>query len=276
MDKAYDRALRAVEGSRGRKRRKVAMEKVDSAGGGGGGGFVVEEDVEMSDSGGGFVPDEEEDEGRMETSIGGGGGGFVADEQDISPAPSPSLRSLLPLTSLPSAINSLGLEWDEDVLAVFQSQSTDQSDGATKRDFRAVCAAMMEVEADDGEDEQGDEMNMSDDSEDEYQGVEQENAGSESPLSPLSDGYEEDSTITDRRRRRPPPASDPSMRADVPTVKLSRDQKDFISRMWETMFEGSERERGQRLLGRDQVKRWAGIMGEMWGDEEVSRRRRHA
>lgn len=287
VDRAYDRALRDVggrggRGGTGRKKRKVDSKStmVDE-----GGGFVVDdEDVEMGDGGG------------------GGGGGFIPDEEDgsdiISDHPGATTTTttttassphLLPLSALPATIESLGLEWDTDVLAVFQSQSMDQSTGATKRDFRAVCAAMMEVEQEGEVDEEqvggDDEFDMDDDSEDEYKGVGQEDDGLDSPLSSISDDEDDkdnDNNYNDtnpsnksrRRHRQPPPptttTSDPSMRIDNPQIKLSHDQKQFISRMWETMFEGSTRERGQRLLGREQVKRWAGIMGETWGDDELT------
>ncbi len=92
-------------------------------------------------------------------------------------------------------------------------------------------------------------------------------SGSDSPLSALS---EEEGALKAPKQRRKPGRADPSLEArQVAPLKLTREQKDWIARMWETMFEGSPLERGQRLMGREQVKRWAGVMGEMWSDDEV-------
>jgi hypothetical protein len=135
-----------------------------------------------------------------------------------------------------------------------------------------------EEEEEEEDDAMGGEQEESDEDEDEYVDAGTRSgdapAGDESSLSSLSgDDDDDDPTQRQRRRRRSSRGSPTALRADTTTAaplgRLTRDQRDFVNRMWEMMFEGSVLERGQRLLGRDQVKRWAGVMGEVWTDDEV-------
>jgi hypothetical protein len=163
---------------------------VDSGGGGGGflpsdsgGGFLPEDDAGgfipagsgggfiSEGSGGGFLPDD---------TSGGfvGGGGFIPDDDSasedasIASAPAPS-ASALPLSRVPGALVRLGLPPDDpDVLRVLANAAAgwgaDADPGAERekavlrRDWRAVCAVLMDG-ADPGMDEgEGDESGESD------------------------------------------------------------------------------------------------------------------
>ncbi|WWC59576.1 uncharacterized protein I303_102133 [Kwoniella dejecticola CBS 10117] len=154
------------------------------------GGFMLDDD---GDAGGGFIVDEDEGAGGFvvdEEGQGGGEGGFMPDEDagtehslknhgenDPPRSTSPSVNKRIPLHLLPSLLTSLGLPSDEDVLAVFRASASGWEDddegrnqppirkkrggeegdadagGVELKDFRAVCAALME---DDDIDSNGD------------------------------------------------------------------------------------------------------------------------
>lgn len=271
MDGAFEKALRAV-----RKRRKVG-----EAGGDVRGGFGVE-DEEM---GGGFVADEED----------GGGGGFMPDDEPTpsttSPHPSDT-ADLLPYSALPDVFTTLGLTWDDDVLATFkaiQAASRGHQEGADQsswsmddnyvdlKDFRSVVGVLMEPEEDrDGEEDD-------DDDDDDAYAEDDAMHGDSSDLSEPAD----DASPTIKSRRKPggggrtktaqSTEEDAALRIQQTGQRnLTREEKDWVANMWETMFEGTTIGPGQRgehgrLLGKEQIKRWADQLGMTWTDQEVSR-----
>ncbi|GHJ87137.1 hypothetical protein NliqN6_3539 [Naganishia liquefaciens] len=272
VDTAFEKALRAV-----RKRRKVAEHAVAPASELGGGGFEVEDD-EMG--GGGFVAEEES------------GGGFMA-EDDTTPAtastPHPSeTADLLPYSALPDVFASLGLTWDDDVLATFKAisaasrgqEGADQSSWSLDdnyvdlKDFRSVIAVLMEPE----EDKEGDVDDEDDDDGDVY--AEDEEMQGDS--SDLSEPENDDGSPVAKSRRKPgrrqktKEAQEEALRIDqAGQRKLTREEKDWVGNMWETMFEGTTIGRGQRgengrLLGKEQIKRWADQLGMAWTDQELT------
>lgn len=220
--------------------------------------------------GGGFVADDD------------AGGGFMADddEEPTPTAPHPSeTADLLPYSALPDVFSSLGLAWDDDVLATFKAiqaasrgtEGTDQTSWSMEdnyvdlKDFRSVVGVLMESEEDRGGD--------SEDSGDAYAEDEEMQASSD-----LSEPDNTASPTKTRRTRRTkqPTAEEDALRIEQPGQrKLTREEKDWVANMWETMFEGTTIGPGQRgengrLLGKEQIKRWADQLGMTWTDQEVS------
>jgi hypothetical protein len=262
VDGAFERALREL-----RKRRKMT-ERGKGADDGGddamGGGFVADDDA----GGGGFMADDDND------------------DEPTPPAPHPSeTADLLPYSALPDVFSSLGLAWDDDVLATFKAiqassrgtQGADQTSWSMEdnyvdlKDFRSVVGVLMEPEEDQpGDDNYDDE---SDGSADAYTQDEEMHASSD-----LSEPDDTASTTKTRRTRRTkqPTAEEDALRIDQPGQrKLTREEKDWVANMWETMFEGTTIGPGQRgengrLLGKEQIKRWADQLGMTWTDQEVS------
>lgn len=259
-----------------RKRRKVAGRARQAGPEAGGGGFEVDDD-EMG--GGGFVADEE------------GGGGFMADD-DPTPStastPHPSeTADLLPYSALPDVFASLGLAWDDDVLATFKAisaasrglEGADQTSWSLDdnfvdlKDFRSVIGVLMEPEDDKEGDEEDD-----DDEGDAYA----EDDDMQGDSSDLSEAENDDGSPVTKSRRRPGRTKkangeeEEALRIEqAGQRKLTREEKDWVGNMWETMFEGTTIGRGQRgengrLLGKEQIKRWADQLGMAWADQEVS------
>lgn len=261
-----------------RKRRKVAGQAGVSGPASGGGGFEVEDD----DMGGGGLVAEEE-----------GGGGFMADDATPSTASTPhpsETADLLPYSALPDVFASLELTWDDDVLATFKaiSAASRGQEGADQtswslddnyvdlKDFRSVIAVLMEPEEGEGDDDDEDD----DDDGDAY--AEDEEMQGDS--SDLSEPENDDGSPVAKSRRKPgrkqktKGEQEEALRIDqAEQRKLTREEKDWVGNMWETMFEGTTIGRGQRgengrLLGKEQIKRWADQLGMAWTDQEVSRR----
>ncbi|KAJ9108247.1 hypothetical protein QFC19_002495 [Naganishia cerealis] len=293
VDAAFRRALREVR----KKRRKV---------GSGGEGSTAAEGT-----GAGFVPDDSE----------GGGGGFLPDDDGgFIPSPSPPTthnitttttsepssaaipNGFLPYSALPGIFASLGIEWDDDVLATFKGLSAASRGGGEGtswgmddnyvdlNDFRSVVAVLMTPEPQ-GEGQGDAEMEVEDEDEDEGDEYAQDES-MDTASSDLSSDPEHDPTADGRRRRRrqpgrrgqPAPADDADANLLIPTSstssgtaqqrKLTREEKDWVARMWETLFTGTTLGRGEstRLLGKEQVRSWAERLGMEWSDQEVSPR----
>lgn len=315
VDAAFDRGLQEVyqqrPGEATSKRRKVQQDDDDATGG----GSMVEE--------------EEEEQGVQQR------GG-----------------SRLPFSHLPAIMASIDLPWDDEVLGVFRSvaslpgdegqgrQSESLGEHTSRRDFRAVCAALMgpaDESEEQEEEEQGRQRHIKDvaddsagggfvldnhdgdedvdmeppaddddedDSGDEYRDDDQHGGDgrgdrdlNRSSSSELSSAYSDSggaraggrpatssgAPSTRRRARRgaaaqQPPADAAELAAGrAPTRRLSREEKEWVGKMWETMFEGAAaagqthaRAGGPRMLGRQEIKRWAELLGESWTDQEVS------
>lgn len=241
----------------------------------GGGGFMQDDDMAMM------------------------GGGFVT-ENASEPIAQPTAHLYekarpddgILFDQLPATFESLGLEWDQDVKEAFEgvctAKTTDGEVYAQKADFRAVCAAMMVPEPDDDQagmdvssDDEEDEADgglYQDDAEDaEMQG--QKDSDDESDQSD-DDGDKSFGTPTSKEMRsakgKKSKENHQDLRMDPAAVqiKLSKEQREWVTMMWNTLFEGSEsiiKQHGPRVLGKDQVKRWSEIVDQAWSDAEVSR-----
>ncbi|KAG1884358.1 hypothetical protein F4604DRAFT_1733004 [Suillus subluteus] len=138
IDDAFDRAAGNIPKSSKPPRKKRKLDSVQS------GGFAAIEDV----SPGGFLIED--------------AGGFLLDEyEDCTPSPSPDLISI-PLSSVPAALQFLGLPSDdEEVLSVFRNAASgwgaalEESSEVSRKDWRSVCAALLEGEDREGSDDGG-------------------------------------------------------------------------------------------------------------------------
>ncbi|KAJ9100495.1 hypothetical protein QFC21_003534 [Naganishia friedmannii] len=306
VDKAFRNALRDVK----RKRRRVDTTGATTSGGG---GFVDEDSA-----GGGFIADADEESG----GGGGGGGGFLA-----SPSPptttattitahhsEPPTDDFLPYSALPGVFASLGLQWDDDVLATLKGLSAasrappqqQQQAGEARpdetswgmhdnyvdlHDFRSVCGVLMMPEeegAGAGAGAGGEADAAMDDAEDDADDAEDAYAEDEEmdTSSDLSDPDHQPAAADNRRRTRKPAGRRPSPGAEIADLrlpaasenaagyqqrKLSREEKDWVARMWDTLFTGTTLGRGEsaRLLGKEQVKSWAERLGMQWSEQEL-------
>ncbi|GFZ47868.1 hypothetical protein JCM24511_05615 [Saitozyma sp. JCM 24511] len=272
-----------------------------------GGGFLDDVDVDgaggFEDEGeGGFMPEEEGEGGFMEA-----GGflpetndkdwGFVPDDDDpsasMSSPPTPSAHRL-PLRFIPGLLAALKLPSDDDVLEVFRASASgweedagggagagtgagagpskrrgrEEEAGVERKDFRAVCAALMDPE----EDGQGEDLEMSEEEEEEDVYIGEE---SESSISSLSS----DSEYGGRRKGKGRPGKDappgkPTRRSkkaleESGPVKLSSRQREVVRDIWD-MLKPDSSARGGNILGRDEVKRLVRDLGEMWSDDEIT------
>jgi len=120
-----------------RRRRGEALNPSSSSGGGG--GFIPESPLQ----GGGFLPDSDGEQ--MDAEY----GAYNSNEP-----------THIPLTLIPTALQLLDLPpADEEVLAVFENaargwggaQVSTGEEGVSRKDFRAVCAALLPKEEDQGD-----------------------------------------------------------------------------------------------------------------------------
>lgn len=282
VDRAFSRGLRLSGGRRPAKRRKVDTGRsgsaaastpnldgggfvddgggfVDDGGGGfladdGGGGFIDDGGGFLPDDGGGFVPEDDS-------------GGFVPDSGPSTVSPTPAPTETVPLRFIPALLSSLSLPADDDVLAVFRASASgwdakpgEEVDPAVGlKDFRAVCAALMEPE-EDADVPMEVEPSSDDGSSDNFE------------LSELSDAPSEDADDDDEYGR-PKPARRTRKSAaaslQVTRIKLNPHQREMARDIW-GMLKPNASGPGSGILGRDEVKRWARELGEMWSDDEVS------
>lgn len=138
IDNAFDRAVGNTSRSSNPPRKKRKRDSVQS------GGFVAAEDI----SPGGFLIED--------------AGGFLLDEyEERTPSPSSDPISIS-LSSVPAALQLLGLPPDdEEVLSVFRNAasgwgaSLEGSSEVSRKDWRSVCAALLEGEDGEGSDDGG-------------------------------------------------------------------------------------------------------------------------
>lgn len=260
-------------------------------------GFVAEDDAGgfvIDDDAGGFVPDDDQGEFLPQDDA----GGFVSDgeyqdgvvsedskhleQQQPSHYSSQTFTKLVPLYLLPTLLTSLGLPSDEDVLQVFRASAMGWDESSNKRaldaedaagvelkDFRAVCAALMDP--DDGEEVEDVELGSNDDDDDKDTF---EPSGEESVLTSLS----ESSYGGTPNKNRSKTARNTSGKTRVKgkgvledQISLSSNQRAMVKDIWD-MLKPSEKQKklGADILGRNEVKELVRTLGEMWSDEEVS------
>lgn len=253
----------------------------------GGGGFMPNDDAGrfIADDGGGFLPDDDAGGFVLDDDD---GGGFVPDENGTSAGPSagPSTAGdtratsptdeRLPLRLMPSLLSNLGLPSDEDVLGVFRAIGESDGSGSAPggvrlKDFRAVCAALMPP--DDGDDDDQGEDEDGDGEEEEGGGYEDDNvemsSGTEDEFEPSDDdeyGAAPIKRTSKRRARR-------EVLEETAAPKLSSRQREAARAIWALLKPDSSGP-GSGILSRDEVKRWARELGEMWSDQEVGLGRR--
>lgn len=252
------------------------------------GGFVIDDDA------GGFVPDD--DQGGF--LPGDDAGGFVSDggyqdgvvsedskhlEQQLpSHYSSQTFTKLVPLYLLPTLLTSLGLPSDEDVLQVFRASAmgwdessnkraldTEDAAGVELKDFRAVCAALMDP--DDGEEVEDVELGSNDDDDDKDTF---EPSGEESALTSLSESSYGDTPNKNRSKTARNTAGKTRVKGKgvlEDQISLSLNQRAMVKDIWD-MLKPSEKQKklGADILGRNEVKELVWTLGEMWSDEEVS------
>ncbi|ODO07883.1 hypothetical protein I350_03464 [Cryptococcus amylolentus CBS 6273] len=296
--------------SQKRKRRKVADGQGVSVGGAeedvggdqGGGGFFPEDDAGEfipDDDAGGFLPDDnaggflpDDGAGGFMPDDDGRGGFFDEDLPDRGPSSipvsqgpsSPSVSAArVPIYLLPSLLTSLGLPSDDDVLQVFRASASgwndprnsrrDQEDdgletgGVELKDFRAVCAALMGPEEEAGESR---DVEMDSDDSDEGQDTFQPSEAESDFSSASSFGSAFGGTTTATTQKGKGPAK-PKRRGKMEVAKLSSNQKAMARTIWDMLKPpGKETGRGADILGRDEVKEWVRVLGEMWSDEEIT------
>lgn len=138
IDDAFDRTAGNTSRSSNPPRKKRKLHSAQS------GGFAPVEDV----SPGGFLIED--------------AGGFLIDEyEERTPSPSPDPISIS-LSSIPAALQLLGLPSDdEEVLSVFRNAasgwgaSSEGSKEVSRKDWRSVCAALLEGQDGEGSDNGG-------------------------------------------------------------------------------------------------------------------------
>ncbi|KAL1407311.1 hypothetical protein Q8F55_006733 [Vanrija albida] len=281
VDRAFNRGLR-LSGGRRAKRRKLDTSRSASASAStsriDGGGFVDEGG--FVDDGGGFLPD---DGGGFVDDAGGflpdDGGGFVADDGDAGgflpddsgpstmPATPADSGEQVPLRLVPVLLSSLSLPADDDVLAVFRASASgwdaqpgEEADPAVGlKDFRAVCAALMEPE------EEAMDVDTAPVSSDDASSDGFEPSELSEPPSEADDDDEYGARPKPARRTR----KSANAQLEVTRIKLNPHQRELARDIW-AMLKPDASGPGSGILGRDEVKRWAREMGEMWSDEEIT------
>ncbi|BEJ14720.1 hypothetical protein CspHIS471_0404870 [Cutaneotrichosporon sp. HIS471] len=232
-----------------------------------GGGFIPDDDgaggfIPDDDSGGGFMPDDDSGGGFMPDAD--AGGGFMPDS---GPSAGPSTtrsrahstdsnddaEESIPFRLIPTLLSSLGLPSDEDVLSVFRAMG---EDGVRRKDFRAVCAALMPPDAQEPEDEEAEEDEKDED------GDWDMSSGSDSDAFAPSDESDFGAPKGKRTTRRAKALE------DTGAARLSTRQREAARALWALIKPDTKGTNG--ILSRDEVKRWARELGEMWSDVEVS------
>lgn len=270
VDRAFNRGLQRPTKRRRLNRSAKASTRSTPAGGfldddEGAGGFIPDDDAGgfipdddaggfiPDDEGGGFVPDDDE------------GGGFLADERSAAPTTTATPLERVPIGRVPALLASLGLPSDEDVLSVFRASAagwdddTEGSGGAVSlKDWRAVCAALMTPGNDD---------ELREDLED---GIPEDDLSSlssdEDDFRPSAEDEEEDDGSEYGKKSASATPAPRRRQKRQPKAHLSSQQKELSRDIWDML-----KPQGGVTLSKDEVKRWAREMGEMWSDDEVSR-----
>ncbi|KAH0838077.1 hypothetical protein J3R83DRAFT_6318 [Lanmaoa asiatica] len=132
-------------------------------------------------------------------------GGFII--EDI-PSNSSGTQSYIPLSEIPRALNLLDLFSDDDIMGVFKNAATGwgaqnaRNDGVNRKDWRAVCAALLEGEYVEGSDRENpvadEDIEMGADSEPDSDEYHTEDLSGDTEEA-LSDEYEEPSRAASAR-----------------------------------------------------------------------------
>lgn len=224
IDRAFDDAI-GFEAPSPRKRRKLSK-SVDgrfiTTDASSAGGFTVDDPAP-----GGFIIDDLAPGGFIPDINASTGGGFIVDEDDASEGIAHEGPSQIPLSLIPTALQSLDLPPDdEDVLSVFRNAASGWGDSSrgrprdsedeqfvSRKDWRAVCAALLDTGVasnDAGENDEDVEMRDEVDEEDDVPSGEEFNS-EDSPLSSMEeddddDEYNEGGFVTTKKTKGKQPA----------------------------------------------------------------------
>lgn len=241
------------------------------------GGFIEDEGgFPTDDERGGFLPDDDEDR-----SIGKDASPGMSDDE-----PEINASKRIPLYALPSILAALGLPNDDGVLSVFKASASgwdledpvtrrrkrdDEDDlGVERKDFRAVCAALM------GPDEGAKDGSVgSEEEEDIYQAPSDEESSLSSILESDYDGGPGKSrlkrTCSPKTRTRTDTKRSRKALEEISATKLSTRQREVVRDIWDMLKpKAKEGVRGANILGREEVKHWVRTLGETWTEDEVS------
>ena len=216
-------------------------------------------------------------------------GGFIVEESEAGPSQyeaggfivedlssnSFGAQSHIPLSEIPRALNLLDLFPDDDIMGVFKNAATGwgaqsaHNDGVSRKDWRAVCAALLEGERVDGSDEADEDIEVDADSgpdSDEYQMEELSGDTEESS----SDEYEEPNTATRAKKVQKAPRTPTKSRETVISRQLTESQKARCRQEFSRFFPHvSDNELDhQRIMIKD-ITRVAGLLKENLKTEEV-------
>ncbi|KAI0644167.1 hypothetical protein C8Q79DRAFT_875620, partial [Trametes meyenii] len=286
IDAAFDAALKnnsdgSVEPAR--KRRKVAHSP--PAGGFVGGGFIPEEPA-----GGGFIVDEPAGGGFVRDATPAAAGGFMADGASDDDEAYTHIR----LSLIPTALQILDLPPDDsDVLGVFRNAASGWRSGGgagdeppdgmvSRKDWRAVCAALLDagaggdegenVDMDDDPGESAQDAEAASDSGEEYVGSdvsETENEGEEGSEDEYREGAKASPKRAAARGRGRKAASGTSSEDEGPRPLTARQKKECRAAFGLFFPEVGEDELdGQRIRIKD-VSRVAKVLKEKMSAEET-------
>ncbi|KAG9314114.1 hypothetical protein JVU11DRAFT_4897 [Chiua virens] len=210
---------------------------------------------------GGFIVEE------PEAGSASAAGGFIVEGQPV--------QSFILLSEIPRALRLLDLDPDDEIMDVFKKAATgwgaqnSHSDGVSKKDWRAVCAALLEGELDDGENPAGDEdVEMGADSGPDSDEHHIEGSSSDTnPEESSSDEYEQPTRTAIKAKKAPKAAQ----RSGTDTsMQLTEAQKAQCRQNFARFFPhipDSELD-GQRIMIKD-ITRVADLLKESLKTEEV-------
>jgi hypothetical protein len=221
-------------------------------------------------------------------------GGFIVEESESGPSQYEAggfivedlssnclgAQSHIPLSEIPRALNLLDLFPDDDIMGVFKNASTGWgaqnacNDGVGRKDWRAVCAALLEGEHGDGSDEENavadEDIEMDADSgpdSDEYE-MEELSGDTEEGL---SDEYEEPNMATRAKKSQKVPQKTPTKNRETEISKrLSESQKAQCRQEFSRFFphvSDNELDR-QRIMIKD-ITRVADLLKENLKTEDI-------
>ena len=308
IDRAFDNTIieaghsnHVSEPEPSRKRRKVEQSPTAP------GGFIVDDLVPAA---GGFVVDDEPAAGDFLPDDAGTRTSESSEDEDVPAHPT---HTHIPLSLIPSALQLLDLQPDdEDVLSVFQNAASgwegrsragkdDQVLSVSRKDWRAVCAALLDTSGGDGGDDGGQsgtvtdaavDKNSEDEDEDEPERLEDSEGSGEEYVDSeeaVSDGEDaEDSDYQDGGflrskakakvspnskgvKRRTRVASDSESSEDVRSIRITARQRAECRKVFALFFpEVSDEDLAfQRIMIKD-ISRVAAILKEKITAEEVS------
>lgn len=203
-------------------------------------------------------------------------GGFIIEDL---PSSSSGAQPYIPLSEIPHALNLLDLFPEDDILGVFKNAASGwgaqnaRNDGVSRKDWRAVCAALLEGEHVEGSDKENpvvdEDVEMGADSGSDSDGYQTEELSADTEEA-SSDGYEESSrTATRARKAHKVPRREPTESSEI-SRQLTESQKAQCRQDFSRFFpDVPENELDhQRIMIKD-ITRVADLLKENLKAEEV-------